>query len=414
MYVLSPEYKVSDKLAPIGKPVKVWLEDKTDLEKSCLEQIVNLSNLPFIHSHLAVMPDTHKGYGMVIGGVMGTIDVIIPNAVGVDIGCGMIAVKLSGITMDEIMSRREEIVHQILRAIPTGKYHRKSPLMSANKLHDMLFDKVSCTNEAPTPVMDEQNKANRIANQLGTLGGGNHFIEIQKDQTNQPWIMIHSGSRNFGKQVADYYNKVAKDLNKKYHSKVPPEWDLAFLPRGTQVFDMYWREMHLALEFALMNRNCMLEEAVKAIENLFDKYVRQEEYINIHHNYASIENHFGKNVYIHRKGATLAKKDTVGIIPGSMGTKSYIVKGKGSRNSFHSCSHGAGRVLGRKAAKKKYTREEVLKYYSDLGIVIGKTNMKDVAEECDWAYKSIENVMENQKDLVKILHELTPVAVVKG
>lgn len=412
MFVIPPGTTVSEKLSPAGKSIKVWLDKIEDIEDGCLKQAVNLSNLPFLHSHVAIMPDTHQGYGMPIGGVIGTKGVVVPNAVGVDIGCGMIAARLSGITMNKIMPRREEIVHQILRVVPTGYHHRKKPLVNSKALHDGLLERVPHIKSVPTPVLNEQ--YNRIACQLGTLGGGNHFIEIQRDEDNNPWIMVHSGSRNFGKQVADHYNKIAKSLNEIYYSQVPSDWQLAFLPRGTEFFDMYWHEMQLALEFALWNRNCILEETIKVVEALFDRYIKQEEYINIHHNYASLENHFGKNVFVHRKGATLAKEGTIGIIPGSMGTKSYIVKGKGNPDSFCSCSHGAGRVLGRKAAKRKYAVEEVLVHYKKIDVIIGKTKKKDIAEECDWSYKDIGNVIDNQIDLITLVHELTPVAVVKG
>lgn len=410
--------KATEEISSIRKPIKVWLMKLSDIEESCFIQAIRLANLPFLHSHVAIMPDTHMGYGMPIGGVIVVDGVVIPNGVGVDICCGLIAARLSGITMDEIMPRREEIVHQILRAIPTGFHHRKKPLVNSKTLHDNLIERVRYQKSAPmtmsgsNPVFNEQ--LDRIPYQLGTLGGGNHFIEIQKDENNQPWIMIHSGSRNFGKQVADYYNKAAEVLNERYYSQVPSKWELAFLPRGEELFDMYWREMYLALEFALWNRNCILEETTKAIESLFDRYIKQEEYINIHHNYASLENHKGRNVIVHRKGATLARENTIGIIPGSMGTRSYIVKGKGSADSFHSCSHGSGRAMGRKEAKRKFTVEQVVEYYKKLDIVIGKAKKGDIAEECDWAYKDVKEVMTNQEDLVDIVHELTPVAVVKG
>lgn len=412
MFIIPPgAIEIDGLIYNIKKPVKVWLNGLEDIEKDCLVQIVNVANLPFLHSHMAAMPDMHLGYGIPIGGVIAVIDVVIPYAVGSDVGCGMIAVRLLGITMDEIMPRREEIVHQILRAVPTSYHHREKPLVSTNNVCDHMADRIK-TRGVKTPVFDEQ--LNRIPGQLGTLGSGNHFIEIQKDEENNPWIMIHSGSRNYGARVANYYHKKAKELNEKYYSVVPSKWNLAFLPRGEEFFDMYWREMDFALEFALWNRNCMMEETVKVIERLFDRYIKQEEYINIHHNYASLEYHLGKNVFVHRKGATLAKKGTMGIIPGSMGTRSYIVRGKGSRDSFHSCSHGAGRTLGRNDAKKKYTAKQVIDYYKKLDIVIGKTKMKDIAEECDWAYKDVRNVMANQTDLVDVVHELTPVAVVKG
>jgi tRNA-splicing ligase RtcB len=257
---------------------------------------------------------------------------------------------------------------------------------------------------------------NSALKSLGTLGGGNHFIEIQKGSDGHVWIMIHSGSRNLGKQVADYYNDVARKLNLKFHSSVPDEWGLAFLPINSEEGDEYIREMQYCVEFALANRKLMMERIEKImIEMVIDNEIKQpvffDEIINIAHNYAKMENHFGENVMVHRKGATLAATDTIGIIPGSQGAKSYIVRGRGKRESFNSCSHGAGRRFGRKDACRRLNLNEEMKKME--GIVHGMRNQSDL-DEAPGSYKNIKTVMENQSDLVEILVELTPLAVVKG
>jgi len=260
--------------------------------------------------------------------------------------------------------------------------------------------------------------------QIGTLGGGNHFIEIQKGSDGHIWIMIHSGSRNIGKQVADHYNKLAVSLNEKWHSAVPKEWELAFLPLESEEGQAYIQEMEYCVDFALANRKLMMER-IKEIfmdltslrdltrvrdggtDNLFP------EFVNIAHNYATMENHFGQNVLIHRKGATLAREGTIGIIPGSQGTKSYIVRGKGNKDSFESCSHGAGRKMGRKEAERSLDLAAEIKRLDDQGVVHSVRHASDL-DEAPGAYKDIDVVMKNQDDLVEILVELTPLGVVKG
>jgi len=226
--------------------------------------------------------------------------------------------------------------------------------------------------------------------------------------------MIHSGSRNFGSKVCDHYNKIATDSNERYYSQVPRKWELAFIPREDPLFNDYWYDMHCALEFAYLNRFFMSVRVLDVFDEIFDRKIKHVFPINIHHNYASLENHFGRNVFVHRKGATQAKKGQPCVIPGSMGTNSYIGRGLGNKESFESCSHGSGRALARKEAKRRFTKEEVLAYYKEKDIVLGVANLDEIAAECDWSYKDIHNVMENQKDLVEIVHELTPVAVVKG
>lgn len=388
-----------------SRPIKMWLDE---IEDGALEQAKNLANLPFVYKHVAIMPDSHQGYGMPIGGVIATENVIIPNAVGVDIGCGMCAVKTSLTDIDK--DTLKEIMGEIRKVVPVGfKKHKKAQdesLIPARFITHLNFD---------GNVVNQEWK--NALKSVGTLGGGNHFIEIQKGSDGHIWIMIHSGSRNLGKQVADYYNKLAIELNGKWHSQVPKKWQLAFLPVDSEEGQAYIKEMEYCVEFALANRRLMMAR----ITNIFSSVafsslncgVDFDPMINIAHNYASLEHHFGKNVWVHRKGATLAREGTVGIIPGSQGTKSYIVKGKGNKESFESCSHGAGRLLSRSAAEKTLSLECEKKKLDDLNIIHSIRNKRDL-DEAPGAYKPIDQVMQNQTDLVDILVELTPLAVIKG
>lgn len=362
-----------------------------------MEQVKNLANLPFAFKHIAIMPDSHQGYGMPIGGVLATKGVVIPNAVGVDIGCGMCAVKTSLTEISE--ENLKKIMGEIRKVIPLGFGHHKE------KQDEGLMPILPVLNIKPI-VEQEYQKA---LTQIGTLGGGNHFIEIQKGDDGHIWIMIHSGSRNLGYQVANYYNKMAVKLNDKWHTAVPKEWELAFLSIDSNEGQNYIKEMEYCVDFALVNRELMM----RRICDIFEKETSCEcvEPINIAHNYASLENHYGKNVMVHRKGATLARQDTTGIIPGSMGTSSYIVKGLGNPESFMSCSHGAGRKMGRKEAIRTLNLEEEQKKMEGI---LGKPRGQQDLEEAPGAYKDIDLVMENQKDLVEITVKLKPLAVIKG
>jgi tRNA-splicing ligase RtcB len=384
-------------------PIKLWLDD---IEEGALEQAKNLANLPFAFKHIAIMADSHQGYGMPIGGVLATENVVVPNAVGVDIGCGMCAVKtsltgISGKQLKRILGGSKEYKGGIRSAVPVGfKHHNEDQAWEG-------FD-----NAPPIPVIQEQLPAAR--RQLGTLGGGNHFIEIQQGSDGHIWIMIHSGSRNFGYRVAKAYNEKAQALCTKWYSAIPKfkgEGGLAFLPVDTEEGREYLAAMEYALDFALANRLSMLERIKKAILAVVD--CRFDHVINIHHNYAAQEHHFGRNVMVHRKGATSARKGQIGIIPGSQGTKSYIVEGLGNPESFMSCSHGAGRKMSRKQAQKVLSLEDEAGKLDRLGVLHAIRGKKDL-DEAPGAYKDIGKVMENQQDLVKILVELTPLAVVKG
>ncbi len=385
-------------------PIKSWV---TDLEDGALDQAKNLSNLPFAFKHISLMPDAHQGFGMPIGGVMATDKVVIPNAVGVDIGCGMCAVKTSIKKENFDTDTLKKIMGEIRKTIPVGFSHRQK---------ECLIKEMPSLEDKPNLMIVEREYLS-ARKQLGTLGGGNHFIEIQKGDDEFIWIMIHSGSRNIGLKVAKHYNDIAKELNKKWHSGIPPSHDLAFLPLDSQEGKDYLKEMEYCVDFALANREKMMSDIQNIIFRImFDNKsidVEYEPVINIAHNYAKLEAHFNKNVMIHRKGATSARPGEVGIIPGSQGTCSYIVEGLGNEESFQSCSHGAGRKMGRSDARRNLDFDTEKELLDKKGILHSIRNVQDL-DEASGAYKDIDIVMENQKDLVKILVKLEPLGVIKG
>ena len=379
-------------------PIKMWVDE---IEEGAMEQAKNLANLPFAFKHIALMPDCHQGFGMPIGGVLATRDVIIPNAVGVDIGCGMCAVQTSLKEIDR--STLIKLLNDIRMRIPLGfKHHKKQ---QSHEYMPQGYD----VNELNVV----QREYNRATYQVGTLGGGNHFIELQKGSDEMIWIMVHSGSRNIGKQVADYYNRLAISLNEKWKSPVPRKVQLAYLPIHTDEAQLYIKEMNYCVDFAFANRKLMMKNIIEVFQNTFGAAFRTAPMINIAHNYAAIENHFGKEVVVHRKGATYAGKDTAGIIPGSQGANSYIVKGKGNKDSFMSCSHGAGRVMGRKQAMRSLDLQSEIKKLNKKNIIHSIKSKKDLDEAAS-AYKDIDEVMRLQDDLVEVIVELEPLAVIKG
>ncbi|HUS86624.1 MAG TPA: RtcB family protein [Bacteroidales bacterium] len=378
-------------------PIKLWTDD---IEPGALQQAKNLANLSFAVSHIAIMPDCHEGFGMPIGGVLATTKAVIPNAVGVDIGCGMCAVKTNMNELPkEILAR---IIKDIRRAIPLGFNHHK-------QMQDVRFmpDIEIIGNGI---VEREYDSARR---QVGSLGGGNHFIEVQSGGDGHIWIMVHSGSRNIGLKVAEHYNRIAKRINEDNPIKGDRQRDLASLPLGSRHANEYMSEMQYCLDFAFSNRKLMMA----TIEGIFSDNIGQDyeglDFINIAHNYAAVEHHFGKEVILHRKGATSARKGEKGIIPGSQGTSSYIITGKGNPESFLSCSHGAGRIMGRNQAKKVLDLENERKKLDRKGIIHSLHSVRDL-DEAPGAYKNINRVMELQADLVDIELELSPLAVVKG
>lgn len=399
-------------------PVRVWLESEAQMEESCLEQAVHLARLPFVHKWVSLMPDTHTGKGMPIGGVIAAKGVVIPNAVGVDIGCGMIFTP-TNVKLEELQgimtgngSLIQLIVGDILRNIPVGfnryKTAQESAVLDRAKEEMDLYE----TNADLVPLIEDGYF------QVGTLGGGNHFIELQVDEDGYLGIMIHSGSRHLGKAICDLFHNQARELNNRWYSQVPEEYRLAFLPVDTAEGKQYIRWMNLALDYAYENRQRMMERTMELVAKHVKKYagidVEYGETINCHHNYAALENHYGENVWVHRKGATRAREGEIAVIPGAMGSYSYVVEGLGNPESFCSSSHGAGRAYSRKGAMEAFSVEQVILDLRERQVVLGKQKKTDVAEECRFAYKDIDMVMEQQQDLVRPVRKLKTVGVVKG
>jgi len=404
------------------KPIKVWLSSIDDIEQKCLQQAINIAKLPFIHSHVALMPDTHTGYGMPIGGVVATKDIISPNMVGVDIGCGMcfvqtnIPVSLLKETMTSNGTLLQNIIGTILRNIPTGFSHHKlpQPSFSLDRFKAEVEEK-SAYRMAFDFAKDLQGEIENGYYQIGTLGGGNHFIELQEDENGMTAIMLHSGSRNFGYKICKYFNNVAKELNKDQIE----EKDLAYLSLESNEGSAYKVWMDLALDFAMENRNKMMLKTKEIFYNLVKKHtdfnhLSETMEVNAHHNYAAMEKHFDEDVIVHRKGAIKVSFGELGIIPGAMGSYSYIVEGLGNKDSFESCSHGAGRKMSRTSALEKFSTQFVIEELNADGVVLGKTRKKDVGEECKGAYKDIDFVIGQELDLVKPIKKLKTIGVVKG
>lgn len=373
-----------------------------------------MANLPCVFHHVAMMPDAHQGMGVCIGGVLALKNAICPNAIGVDIGCGMIAVKtnVQAAALSDMAIRRSwQTKAKSMIPVGEGNHHRENQPWEK---FEWYVDQHSITSLPWPNEIDRKN--------LHTLGGGNHFCELQKDDDGNVWIMIHSGSRNLGHRIATYYHNIAKESCKRWFVNLPDE-DLAFLPVDEKVGKDYIFDMNFALAYAQENRRGMMDSAIQALIEVCDGLGIHCEVVwwyDIHHNYASLESHFGENVYVHRKGATSAKKGETGIIPGSMGTHSYIVEGLGNPESFMSCSHGAGRKMSRTVASKTLTKEECDKAME--GIVCdrwntvrrGKSSGKLDLSEAPGAYKDIEEVISNESDLVRPIVRLTPLAVLKG
>ena len=400
------------------KPIRAWLENQEQIEESCLEQAYHLADLPFLHKWVCLMPDTHTGKGMPIGGVIATKDVIIPNAVGVDIGCGMNFVS-TDIPVSELRSVTtgngtlvQAMISDIMRNVPAGYHSHKTRQSSEVLDRAQEQDELYRTNEELYPLIED------AYYQVGTLGGGNHFIELQEDQKGFLGIMIHSGSRHFGKRICDEYHQKARALNQMWYSQVKDEYRLAFLPVDSREGQEYITWMKLAMEYAFENRERMMERVKEVMQDKIGKFMnRTVEFsreINCHHNYAAWERHYDADVWVHRKGATRVREGELAVIPGAMGSYSYVVRGKGNPESFCSSSHGAGRAYSRKGAMEAFSCEQVICDLKEQGVVLGKNKKSDVAEECRFAYKDIRTVMQNQQDLVEVVTELKTVGVVKG
>ena len=388
-----------------GSPIWTWTKN-LPVEQEALQQLKNISRLPFIHHHVAAMPDVHLGKGATVGSVIATKKAIIPAAVGVDIGCGMVAVKLP-LSSNDLPESLATLRNKIEQSIPLGKGgYVKTGYSSAAK--DFL-DKAL---PLDIPVFDQDALIKAVHLQLGTLGSGNHFIELCLDENREVWIMLHSGSRGIGANIGSYFIEKAKREMEKWHIHLP-DTDLAYLPEGSEYYTSYIRAMSWAQNFAAANRSAMLNQVIDLVSKHikpFSTYEIVESAINCHHNYISRENHFGENIWITRKGAVRAKLGDLGIIPGSMGAKSYIVRGKGSPQSFCSCSHGAGRVMSRNKAKANYTIDDLITATS--GVECRKD--EGVIDEIPMAYKDIDAVMAAQSDLVEIVHTLKQVMCIKG
>lgn len=389
-------------------PIKSWC---LNIENLAMAQASNLARHPVTYHHVALMPDCHPGYGMPIGGVIACENAVIPNAVGVDIGCGMGAVKTSIPVLEANKEKLRAVVTRIKALVPCGEGHAHASPQN--------WDGFSEDIEAYADRGWYSNHVEELARKnLGTLGGGNHFIEIQAGDDEHVWLMLHSGSRHLGNVIARFYHDLALRLNEQWHAAISDK-ELAFLPADSAEGRAYIKDMNFALGYARENRRRIMERFMEAFSSEFQNAVF-EDAVNIHHNYAALENHFDQNVWVHRKGATSAKQNETGIIPGSMGTSSYIVKGLGNKESFMSCSHGAGRAMGRLQASRTLTPEECDAAMD--GIVfdrwqkVKKGKEKGLFDlgEAPQAYKDIDAVIVSELDLIRPVVKLRPLGVVKG
>jgi tRNA-splicing ligase RtcB len=391
-------------------PVKIWT---TDIDHKAREQLLNTANLPIVGPHVAAMPDVHVGMGATVGSVIPTTNAIIPAAVGVDIGCGMNAVCLS-LNARDLPDNLKALRHSIERSVPVGfnqhqfsKVKGASVERAARKLSPRL-DAIMQKHPGLTKMVKDWQR--HWLCQVGTLGGGNHFIEICLDEADQVWIMLHSGSRGTGNVIGRYFINAAQADMRRHQLNIPTDKDLCYFSEGSELFSDYTDAMYWAQDYALVNRAVMMEHVIAAIKPHVPPFTITSEAINCHHNYVSEETHFGQDLFITRKGAISAQAGQLGIIPGSMGAKSFIVRGLGNEQSFCSCSHGAGRKLSRTAAKSQFTVDDLAA--QTAGVECRKD--VDVVDEIPGAYKDIDVVMANQSDLVEVVHTLKQVVCIKG
>lgn len=393
-----------------GLPIKAWVQG-VQLEEAAKNQLLNLAKMPFIYKHVAVMPDAHMGKGACVGSVIPTIGAIIPAAVGVDLGCGMSAVQTTlraNDLPDNLASLRTAIEKVVPHGGPVrgkrdeGSWH-DLPKRYQQTWSTLEDDYQHITNKHP------QAAHRRPEHQLGTLGGGNHFVEVCLDERGQVWFMLHSGSRGAGNRIGTYFIELARKDMEQWFIHLPDR-DLAYLPEGTEHFNDYCQAVAWAQNYARINRDLMMAAVVQAARTLLPPFEMTIEAVNCHHNYIQKENHYGKNIWVTRKGAVRAGKDELGIIPGSMGAKSFIVRGLGNPESFTSCSHGAGRVMSRTQAKQTFTLEDHIQ--ATEGVECRKDS--GVLDETPGAYKDIHAVMKAQEDLVEVVHTLKQVLCVKG
>ncbi len=398
--------------APKGRvPIKGWTRG-VPVEAEAVKQLVNVASLPFVHHHVAAMPDVHWGMGATVGSVVPTVGAIIPAAVGVDIGCGMMAVQTT-LRAEQLPDSLAPLRSEIERAIPvggpgekgswkeSGRYGTPASVASAWRAMESDYQRIAEKHPKVSKGM--------TAEQLGTLGTGNHFIEVCLDSADAVWVMLHSGSRGLGNRIGTYFIEKAKEEMRRWHVNLP-DADLAYLPEGSVYFGDYVRAVGFAQAFALTNRKLMMERILDVLRANLPSFELGEFAVNCHHNYVEKETHYGENVWLTRKGAVRARAGDLGIIPGSMGARSYIVRGKGNPESFNSCSHGAGRRMSRGQARKRFTMDDHAR--ATEGVECRKD--AGVIDETPGAYKPIEAVMAAQADLVEIVHELRQVVCVKG
>lgn len=396
-----------------GKPIKAWTVG-VPFEAEAEAQLRRVAELPFIHKWVAVMPDVHSGIGATVGSVIATKGAIIPAAVGVDIGCGMIAARTT-LRASDLPDDLRDLRSAIEAAVPHGRTANGGP-GDRGAWHDLpeaVADGWSELLPGYTAITEKFPKLNRGATEqhLGTLGTGNHFIEVCLDEADRVWFMLHSGSRGVGNRIGSFFIELAKKDMERWLIQLPDQ-NLAYLPEGSEHFGQYWGAVGWAQKFAAKNRELMMKAVVAAARRSakLPPFELTDQAVNCHHNYVVREHHFGENVLVTRKGAVRAGLDELGIIPGSMGAKSFIVRGKGNAESFCSCSHGAGRKMSRTAAKKKFSVEDHVA--ATQGIECRKD--ADVIDETPAAYKSIDDVMNAQSELVDIVHTLRQVVCVKG
>ena len=390
-------------------PVKIWTDD---VEHQALQQLINVSQLPIVHGHVAAMPDVHAGIGASVGSVIPTKSAIIPAAVGVDIGCGMNAVRLTLAAKDlpdslvKVRGAIEDVVPVGFNQHEYGDANRGAHARAARPLSDGLD---AIARKHPEVMKMQKQFARTWLCQLGTLGGGNHFIELCLDAEDRVWVMLHSGSRGIGNVLGRYFIAAARRDMERHHANLPDR-NLAYFSEGSDLFEDYVEAVEWAQDYAMANRRRMMALLLETLRRHLPPFATDGEAINCHHNYVARETHFGEKLFITRKGAISAREGELGIIPGSMGAKSYIVRGLGNTESFHSCSHGAGRRMSRTEAKRRFNRADLAA--QTRGVECRKD--AGVIDEIPGAYKDIDVVMANQSDLVEVVHTLKQVLCVKG
>lgn len=396
-----------------GVPVKAWIRG-VPLEEAAAQQLRNVARMPFVHRWVAAMPDVHWGIGATVGSVIPTAGAIIPAAVGVDIGCGMMATRTSLVASD-LPDDLRALRTAIEAAVPHGRTDNggKNDRGAWREPPDPQLQAWRALEPGYRRILERHPKLDRGSHvaHLGTLGTGNHFIEVCLDQDQRVWVMLHSGSRGVGNRIGSYFIELAREDMRRWFIALPDK-DLAYLPEGTQHFDDYVHAVSWAQDYARTNRELMMQAVLAAARAApgLPPFEVDVEVVNCHHNYVERERHHGKDVWVTRKGAVRARQGDLGIIPGSMGARSYIVRGKGNAESFHSCSHGAGRAMSRAEAKQRFSLEDHAR--ATEGIECRKD--ADVIDETPAAYKSIDAVMEAQRDLVEVVHTLRQVVCVKG